>query len=53
MKSESRTAQNTREKPNPRVGQRKTLVKNYFPSWDDAKHSLFCVGIYPLGGAAN
>ena len=33
------TAQNTREKRNPKLGRRKILVKNQIPSWDCAKHS--------------
>ena len=33
------TAQSTREKRNPRVGKRKTLVKNEIRESDDAKHS--------------
>ena len=39
MKSQVGTAQNTREKSNPKLGLRKTLVKNEIPSWDGAKHS--------------
>ena len=34
------TAQNTREKRNPKLGRRKILVKNRIPSWDGAKYSL-------------
>ena len=41
MKSQVGIAQNTREKRNPKLGLRKTLVKNEIPSWDWTERPFF------------